>query len=270
MLARFVHALLGAVPASLVGRSRTFGGGARAVEALVALVGRPLEGRTVAIPRGEARGISFRAERRSLAWITGKVEPEVQRALRSLVAPGATFVDAGASIGFFTVLGARLVGPAGRVVAFEPNGAAAAAIRTNADLNGFENVVIVPKALSDRDGYGFLDGRAGATSALVDVPTPTATRVRTTSLDTFLSERSELAPHVVKIDVEGHEAAVLRGMAATLKAVRPVVIVEMHGDRRFLSILDEAGYTCSVVEGYVSPTDAPSWAHVLGLPADYS
>lgn len=70
--------------------------------------------------------------------------------------------------------------------------------------------------------------------------------------------------------MSSHEAAVLRGMAATLKAVRPVVIVEMHGNRRFLSILAEADYTCSVVEGYASPTDAPWWALVLGLPPGYT
>jgi FkbM family methyltransferase len=269
VLARFVHALLAAVPASLVARSRTSGKGARVAELLVALAGRPLEGRTVVIPHGEARGASFRAERRSLAWTTGKVEPEVQRALRRLVPPGSTFLDIGASIGFFTVLGARLAGPTGRVVAFEPNVGAAAAIRANADLNGLENVSIVEQALSDRVGEGFLDGRAAATAALVDELTPTAVRVPTITLDTFLAEHPELAPDVVKIDVEGHEAAVLRGMSETLKTVRPVVIVEMHGDRRFVSILEEARYACDVVEGHGSLADAPWWAHVLALPHGY-
>lgn len=270
MLARFVHALLAAVPASFVGRSRTSGFGARVAELLVAQIGRPLEGRTVVIPHGEARGASFRAERRSLAWITGKVEPEVQRALRRLVTPGSTFLDVGASIGFFTVLGARLVGSAGRVVAFEPNAGASAAIRTNADLNGLANVAIVVSALSDRDGHGFLEGPTAPTAGLVDEPTPAAVRVRTTSLDAFLAERPDLVPDVVKIDVEGHEAPVLRGMIETLKTVRPVVIVEMHGDRRFLSILKAAGYACSVLEGDASVADAPWWAHVLALPPGYS
>ena len=265
MLARLAHAVLSAVPARLVGRSRT-SGGASAAESLVAIVGRPLEGKTVLIPHGEARGAAFRAERASLAWITGNVEPEVQRVLRGHLSPGATFLDVGASVGFFTVLGARLVGPAGRAVAFEPNPSACAAIRANADLNGLENVEIVVQALSDREGEGFLEGSPAATASLVAEQTAAAVRVRTTSLDRFLAERPELAPDLVKIDVEGHESAALRGMAATLKSVRPVVIVEMHGEREFLSILEDADYACSVVEGGGLLAEAPWWAHVLALP----
>ena len=235
-------------------------------ERLVAIVGRPLEGKTVVIRHGAARGASFRAERASLAWITGKVEPEVQQVLRGHLRPGSTFLDVGASVGFFTVLGARLVGPTGRAVAFEPNASACKAIRANADLNGLENVEIVVQAVSDREGEAFLDGSAAATATLVAEQTTAAVRVRTTSLDGFLADRPELAPDVVKIDVEGHESAALRGMTATLRSVRPVVIVEMHGDREFLSILEDADYACSVVEGSGVLAEAPWWAHVLALP----
>ena len=265
MLARLAHAVLSAGPARLIGRSRT-SGGASIAGRLAAIVGRPLEGKTVVIPHGAARGATFRAERASLSWITGKVEPEVQSVLRAHLGPGSTFVDAGASVGFYTVLGARLVGPAGRAVAFEPNASACAAIRANADLNGLENVEIVMQALSDREGESFLEGSAAATASLVAEPTTAAVRVRRTSLDRFLAERPELAPDVVKIDVEGHESAALRGMTTTLKSVRPVVIVEMHGDREFLSILEDADYACSVVEGGGLLADAPWWAHVLALP----
>jgi FkbM family methyltransferase len=265
LLARLAHVVLSAVPARLIGRSRT-SGRASIAERLVAIVGRPLEGKTVVIPHGAARGAAFRAERASLSWITGKVELEVQGALRDHLGPGSTFLDVGASVGFYTVLGARLVGPAGRAVAFEPNASACAAIRANADLNGLENVEIVVQALSDREGEGFLEGSAAATASLVAEPTTAAMRVRRTSLDRFLAERPELAPDVVKIDVEGHESAALRGMTTTLKSVRPVVIVEMHGDREFLSILEDADYACSVVEGGGLLADAPWWAHVLALP----
>jgi FkbM family methyltransferase len=268
VLARLAHALLGAVPAGLTGRSRTLRGAAPVVEWLVALVGRPLEGKSVVIPRGEGRGAAFRAERRSLAWITGKVEPEVQSALGRLLRPGDTFLDVGASIGFYTILGGRLVGAAGRVIAFEPSPDAAAAARVNAGLNGLEDVLVLEAALSDTDGEAFLERLGQPTATLVEEPSTTTVRVPTTTLDAFLAAHPDLTPTVVKIDVEGHEAAVLRGMRSTLAHVRPTVIVEMHGDRGFLATLEEAGYTSTVLERYASVAEAPWWAHVLGTPPD--
>src|SRR5918998_6796872 len=66
--------------------------------------------------------------------VRGTLEPPVQEALRRLIAPGAVFYDIGANVGFFTILGSRLVGPAGRVLAFEPVPWCAEAVRTNAAL----------------------------------------------------------------------------------------------------------------------------------------
>ena len=269
MLARIPQALLSAVPASLIARSRTSRGGASRIEPLVALLGRPLEGASVTIRHGEARGLRFRAERRSLAWITGKVEPEVQTALRSLLRPGDTFVDVGAGVGFFTVLAARLVGPAGRVIAFEPAPDGAATIRLNAALNGFDHVEVVAAALSDRDGDALLAGAGEPTATLEVAPGADARgrRVPIATLDSFLADRDDVAPAVVKVDVEGHESAVLRGMRSTLHRLRPALIVEMHGDRSFLEALESAGYVCSPIEPYPTLDEAPWWAHVLALRA---
>ena len=53
-------------------------------------------------------------------YINGSIEVHVQNALEKYLNPGDTFFDIGANIGFFTVLGANLVGQSGNVVAFEP------------------------------------------------------------------------------------------------------------------------------------------------------
>ena len=68
------------------------------------------------------------------------------------VAPGDVFFDLGAYVGPFTLLAARLVGPEGRVVAFEPDPRARAVLERNLAANGVANVTVVPCAVGDRHG----------------------------------------------------------------------------------------------------------------------
>ena len=81
---------------------------------------------------------------------TGSYEPDVSATLRSVLGQGATFVDIGANIGWFSLLGASLVGAAGRVVAIEPNPRNVALLRQSAKDNGFDNIEVIAVALSER------------------------------------------------------------------------------------------------------------------------
>ena len=67
----------------------------------------------------------------AVAFATGMAERPLQSALQRELRPGATFFDIGANVGFVTLIAARLVGPSGRVVAFEPVPENVAAIREN-------------------------------------------------------------------------------------------------------------------------------------------
>jgi FkbM family methyltransferase len=262
---RALLAALGALPASVVGRTRTLSRGATLVGRLGDLALRPLAGKPVAVRHGPARGLRMQAAPRSLAWLTGKVEPAVQRVLVEHVKRGQTVVDAGASVGFHTLLAARLVGPGGAVVAFEPSPADAAALRLNAGLNGFANVTVVEQALSQSEDEAYLDRPGEATATLLGAPAPGALGVTTTSLDAFLDRWDGDPPELVKIDVEGHEAAVLEGMRTTLRRVRPVLVLELHGDSGLVTALDDAGYSTRLLEpgrGGAPPRDA----HVLAVP----
>ena len=76
-----------------------------------------------------------------------------------------------------------------------------------------------------------------------------------------------LRPDVVKIDVEGAEVGVLRGMAHTLEHARPTLIVELHGTREEVAeALDRAGYEHRAIEGGAPTREAPWWAHILARP----
>src|SRR5882724_8143015 len=82
-------------------------------------------------------------------------EPELEY-LRSLLFPGATFVDVGANLGIYTLVASRIVGHSGRVIAFEPSSQSFSLLKANITLNGFTNVQVYPAAVSDKTGKAFL------------------------------------------------------------------------------------------------------------------
>ena len=204
--------------------------------------------------------------------LTGVLEPSVQEALRRHVGPGATVFDIGADIGFFSILSARLAGSRGRVEAFEPVPASAAAISANARLNGFgDRVTVHETAVSDREGRAsFLVGADPTWSHLSDRGEDARATARLEVPVIALDERiggGELPiPHVVKLDVEGSEIAVLTGLSRTLDAHRPVVICELHEtNREIVELLTAHGYTVENLDGTAPVLEAGA-VHILGRP----
>jgi FkbM family methyltransferase len=219
----------------------------------------------VVIREGAAAGLYFMVGPSSSVWASGKVEAPVQTALASSLRPGDVFFDVGAGLGFFTILGARLVGPEGTVVAFEPELANLESIRSNVEANGFGNVVVTGTAVSGETREGLVRG-SGATARLTS--TAPGVPVEIVSIDDFVAARPELVPAVVKIDVEGHELEVIRGMHETLARHRPRIVCELHGSNAEVSReLGAYGYALEVLEGYGSVEEAPGWVHVLATPA---
>jgi FkbM family methyltransferase len=157
----------------------------------------------------------------------GVQEPEIDL-LPELVAKGRRAIDVGANFGEYTYALARLVP---RVEAFEPLAGCAAAIEA-ARLPGAR---VHRVALSDRDGERTLhlpvrDGRADTPSAsFVD---PGGTRERTSVPVRTLDSYGFTDVGLIKIDVEGHESAVLAGATDTLRTCRPVLIVEIEQRHR--------------------------------------
>ncbi|TMJ05592.1 MAG: FkbM family methyltransferase [Alphaproteobacteria bacterium] len=147
------------------------------------------------------------------------------RLIRHLIEPGATAIDAGASIGIYAAEMARY---AGRVLAFEANPEVAAFARRVAA----GNVEVINVALSSATGRTTLTvpvnakGRAVTELASI-VPkesgTGIAIGVETRRLDDFAVANCSF----IKIDVEGHEEAVLDGASALIAAQRPVLMIEL-------------------------------------------
>jgi FkbM family methyltransferase len=130
-----------------------------------------------------------------------------------------TIVDIGANIGYYTLLAAKLVGDKGRVFAFEPEPQNYALLVRNIELNRCMNVVPVRKAVSSKTGQAdlFLNRETGAHGFLPDRENVIGvTTVETVSLDEYFKGR-ECPIDVIKIDVEGSETEVLRGMSRIIK-----------------------------------------------------
>ncbi|MCB1185225.1 FkbM family methyltransferase [bacterium] len=181
--------------------------------------------------QGPGRGLRIEPGPSNPDYADGSNEPPVQEVLARLLTPGATFLDVGANVGFFSALAARLVGPRGRVVAFEPVPANADLVARNAAANGLGNVEVVRAAVSDRCGRGrlVLAGHAGGASldSVAAPPDPVGEiEVDLVTLDAWLAARPEVRPDVVKIDVEGAEPEVLDGMVGVVARHRPLLVVE--------------------------------------------
>jgi FkbM family methyltransferase len=165
-------------------------------------------------------------------WTTGVYDLAVSEALWRLLEPGETAADAGANLGYMTSLMAARAGPGGRVRSYEPHPAVFADLTANCGLwAGAQVAAIEPRelGLSDRardatlvEGPAFAANRG--TSRVADGAAGLA--VRLTTLDREFPPDARIG--VLKVDVEGHEAAVLAGADRLLAAhaIRDVVYEE--------------------------------------------
>jgi len=240
---------------------------------------RPLRSGRAEVASGVGRGLRFDVTRLPLEhahahhMLRGTLEIPVQQALLRHLGPGGVLFDIGANVGFFTLLGARLAGDGGRVFSFEPVPANAASIRAHAAVNGFGQVEVLQLALSDRDGeetmsvpddpsWAFLEHRAPERSV------PNKLEVRVATVDTLVGESRVPAPTVVKLDTEGAESEVLRGMERTVREHGPAIVAEMHdGNAEFVALSESLGYSVNNLEGTEPPAEAKGTVHVLALPS---
>jgi FkbM family methyltransferase len=158
-------------------------------------------------------------------WL-GVFEWQKQQAFVRLVAAGDVVFDVGAHAGFYTLLAARLAGPGGSVISFEPDPANLVALRRHIEVNGLANVTVIPAAVSDNGGRGRFRRDSGGHQGHLDPAGDI--EVQTVQLDTLWIESAVPPPRLIKIDVEGEEVAVIRGARQLLCECKPVVLVAAH------------------------------------------
>jgi FkbM family methyltransferase len=164
--------------------------------------------------------------------------------LKNFLYPGGTFVDVGAHIGYFTLIAADIVGPKGRVIAFEPDPRNASILTANVNSAGKDDMVKIVRAAvgaksgtilfqrSDPDYRSQIAAEGGCSETIVVV-------------QCTLNEFDLPQGTVIKVDVEGAEVDVLQGATNYLESKKTTWIIETHGpelEQTVLTILRQYGY----------------------------
>jgi len=189
----------------------------------------------------------------------GQWEPHLTRFYQGHLKPGMTFIDVGANIGFFTILASRLVGPEGRVIAFEPNSENCRLILLSLERNGINNVELYPLGLSDRRGFSYFSTYLGSNGGFLPSGNETLLSggclvIPTVRLDDWIDRPVDM----IKIDTEGAEGLVVAGARRMLERHRPIVTSEFSMEmlprvsgikgKEFLEYFRGLGYSIYLVE----------------------
>ena len=190
-------------------------------------------------------------------YVFGVWEPSLSEWMAERLSPGDVVVDVGANVGYFSLLCAQSVGPAGRVIALEPVPAFAAALRADAESNGFTDVIELQEvAASDRIGTTEVyvaDASNRGMSSTEPIPGyETSVTVPVVRAETCIDPACWSRVRLVKVDVEGDELRALVGMRNLLDALEAgaAVVVEVAGDR-----LEVRGETVEDVMAFMSDLD---------------
>jgi FkbM family methyltransferase len=222
----------------------------------------------VPILQGPARGLRWRVGAGDHGCWLGSYELDAQRACARILKPGDSACDIGANAGFFSLLMSRLVGPAGMVTAFEPVATNVLELQETLSRNAIRNVTVVGAAVADHTGTsGFNKGDSGYAGRL---DSGAADTVSTVALDDAFGS-SAATPRLIKVDVEGAAASVVRGAARLLSRSQTTLLLELHGDAELAGVERELA---TVAYTLVNLQRAPlsreiDWSHfvrALGVP----
>ncbi len=163
----------------------------------------------------------------------GVWEPNLTHWIEERLAPGDTFVDVGAHIGYYSLLASTLVGESGAVIAIEASPRIFSTLQNNLARNRAQNIRPVNMAASDTQGVIKLfrgpKENTGATTILKE-GLELECEVVTAPLGEILMPEEIRSARLVKIDVEGAELSVVAGMGSLLSSGRAdlEIIVEIH------------------------------------------
>jgi len=189
--------------------------------------------------------------------LSGRYESHLTAVFERYCTPGMTVIDVGANLGYYSLLAAKLVGPAGRVIALEPNSENCRLLLSSLRLNDVTNVELLPVAADGAAGWAYYSTHVGSNGGLIeeaDLLAHPGTVVPTFRLDDLVQGPVGF----VKMDVEGAEGRVVRGATQIIERDRPIVTTELKEEmlRRvsgttvadYLGYFERLGYTPSALE----------------------
>jgi FkbM family methyltransferase len=229
---------------------------------------------------GELGGFTFQCDLRDQiareVCFTGCYEPQETAIVRHLLRPGMVFVDVGTNWGYFSLLGASLVGQSGRVLSLEPDPRLFTRLEENLRRNRFDQVQCLPVAASDTEGELFLAGYSenqgnwGISRIVGNLPAEGTFRVRASALDNILEKGNFSRIDLLKMDIEGAEGLALAGLEKSIRRhCIDRILLELHPAQlddngqsvaSVLRPLQEAGYSGWVVAHSTCATRKASYS----------
>jgi FkbM family methyltransferase len=196
----------------------------------------------------------------------GMWESDLTQALKQQIKKGDIFVDAGANIGYYTLLVSSILKDTGKVYAFEPIPVLSEQIQKSVRINGYYNVDVHTYGLSNIEGTHALyvrDENIGGSSMqrydsfIQDTVVKEVQDIQLKTLDDLLGNQGHV--DVIKIDVEGFEWEVLQGAEKILERCKPCIFLEFSPiyyekeyegkSEHFITFLIEHGYSFYTLKG---------------------
>ena len=196
---------------------------------------------SIRIRRGPARGLRWIVGSANHGCWLGTYELSKQCAILRFASRGMTVFDLGAQAGFYTLFFSSLVGPSGRVFAFEPCPFESQHLLRHIEINQLSNVTVLTVAIANRSGFSRFSIRGGQTQNSLSAEAESPLLVPIISMDAL----DLPPPDLVKLDIEGGESDALLGARRILTGSRPVIFLALHSVEhrsRCFTLLREHNY----------------------------
>lgn len=160
---------------------------------------------------------------------SGRWENETTQLFTQLINQNDTVIDIGANIGYYSTLFSKLVGPKGKVIAFEPTNYYYKLLNENISVNVLNNIEVVKKGLSNisQELEIYIDESSATLHQPFDFYIKEKEKISLTTLDNYIVSLNLDKIDLIKIDVDGHDQFVLDGAMKTIRRYKPLIIIEI-------------------------------------------
>ncbi len=183
-------------------------------------------GLKVVVVRGPLQGKRWIVGSSIHACWCGTYDPDESKLMKQSLRPGDVCFDIGAQAGYHTLYASLLVGPIGRVFAFEPAPRNLAHLKQHLVMNGVTNTFVIDAAVSNVNGISHFD--CADSSVAGHLSDTGALAIRTITLDQEIDSGALPEPDYIKIDAEGAELKILEGARKLLTRRHPILSIETH------------------------------------------